>query len=205
MLDTEILSGVRPVSRPTRTIRAEFRDLLANGAALLPAGEARADPERLAAAAYPPRHRIELFDATYWVGDLLVDDDLRFFVAYVAVRGRGGAIRSIHPRVVYKDSSLVWRVATHLVRTGNENWIGKGDLKEADGPDGCGLYSAEETTNLPYELFAALDRISHEGAQRDRTNKAALLVGMSLRRRTRLHEGDVKTGLVALRRCMWRR
>jgi hypothetical protein len=41
--------------------------------------------------------------------------------------------------------------------------------------------------------------------RRDRTNKAALLVGMSLRRRTRLHEGDVKTGLVALRRCMWRR
>jgi len=75
----------------------------------------------------------------------------------------------VYPRIFYKDSSLVWRSPTHFIRSDDDNWIGKGDLKY-HFEDGVEIeYSAEETTNLPLEMQAALDVISRRsgGVRRD--------------------------------------
>ena len=76
-------------------------------------------------------------------------------MAYV----RLGAGRDLFPRLFYKDSSLVWRCATHFISAPGVHWIGKGDLKRIDEEDGQTEYSAEETTNLPYEMQGALDEL----------------------------------------------
>jgi hypothetical protein len=99
-----------------------------------------------------------------------VDDILHFFVAFVLsddAKSRSGR-REAFPRIFYRDPSLAWRCATHLIRTEKEIWIGKGDLKCAlvDGQEM--EYSAEETTNLPCEIQAALDSLAGLApAQRD--------------------------------------
>lgn len=110
-------------------------------------------------AAYPPHTAVELFDALYFLSRPLYDEDIGFFVAWVALReGRGRRVRRVWPRIFYKDLSLVWRVGTHLVREEDDNWIGKGDLKwERNGDGEEVLCSAEETTNLPLEIQGALD------------------------------------------------
>jgi hypothetical protein len=150
-----------------RAVAAELRALIDAGAELRPAGEAADDPSVLLQRRYLPTHRIELFDATYYVTDPRQDDDLGFVVGYVALRprrtdGSRHPPRAIWPRIFYKDLSLMWRVATHFVRTDDENWIGKGDIKwlEIDGEE-CS-FSAEETANLPLEVQAAFDAVRGE-------------------------------------------
>lgn len=132
-------------------MRAELRALLAEGGRVLPAGTARSRPAELLRR-YPPRHALSLFDARFLLADLREDENFRFFVAYV----RLGASRDLFPRLFYKDSSLVWRCATHLISAPGVHWIGKGDVKTI----GATEYSAEETTNLPYEIQASLDDLS---------------------------------------------
>ncbi|MEZ6021618.1 MAG: hypothetical protein R3F17_16465 [Planctomycetota bacterium] len=105
-------------------------------------------------------HKIRLFDAHYWVGDMRFDPYLNFMVTWVGIEGSGGRIRAIYPRIFYKDSSLVWRVASHFISTDDEHWIGKGDVRWEEREDGEYMASAEETTNLPYELQYALDLAS---------------------------------------------
>jgi hypothetical protein len=85
---------------------------------------------------------------------------LNFLVGYVGLEDGRGKIRGIVPRLFYKDASLVWRVASHFVSTDDEHWIGKGDVRWEQRADGEYLSSAEETTNLPYELQGAFDDIS---------------------------------------------
>lgn len=148
---------------------AELRALVRGGVRLLPAGEARAVPAALLTGRYAPRHRIDLFDARFYLTDRRYDDDINFLVAYVVLAGRA------HPRVFYKDSSLVWRVATHVIRTAGETWIGKGDVKWEERADGAYLCSAEETTNLPFELQPALDVVSRRRARALRDTDAVPL------------------------------
>jgi len=77
--------------------------------------------------------------------------------------------------IFYKDSSLVWRCASHYVASDNDQWIGKGAVKPVDGDDE--LYaSAEETTNLPFELQAALDDLSRRGGRARPDHRAIALV-----------------------------
>jgi len=166
-----LVPSVRPDRLNPREVAADFRRLLREGAALLPAGEARDDPGRLLTPARMPRHRLRLFQATYFVTDLRFDHDIRFLIAYVALTEPslgGGRVRSVHPRIVYKDPSLTWRVASHVILSDEGNWIGKGDVKWGRQDGERVLYSAEETSLLPYELQAALDTISRRGpARRD--------------------------------------
>src|SRR4029450_7526919 len=84
--------------------------------------------------------------------------------------------RSIYPRIVFKDSSLVWRCATHWIHSEREYWVGKGDLKPAvvDGVEQ--LYSAEETTNLPPQTQAALASLSRRSERLARDDRAMHLV-----------------------------
>lgn len=168
-MQTAIVEDVRLDPRSPRAVTREFRALVGAGARLRPVGEAREDPDALLAARYAPRYRFDLFDASYWVTGYRWDDNINFVVAYVGLRRAGEATpREIFPRLFYKDSSLVWRVATHFVHTEDENWIGKGDVRRYRAHDGDYLASAEETANLPFEIQAALNEVSHaERARRD--------------------------------------
>lgn len=172
MIERRIVKGIRPDRRTPRQIAREVHALVDGGARLLPAGEAREDPQCLLSGPYAPKYAVSLFDATYYLTDYRFDDDLNFMVAYVALREDSGRVRALYPRIVYKDSSLTWRVATHYVRTDDDNWIGKGEVRWVQRPDGEFLESAEETTNLPYEIQAALDTVSR--MRRSRRDERAI-------------------------------
>jgi hypothetical protein len=157
MLETRIVTGIEPCALTAARVARELRALLASGARLRPAGEARRDPAVLFARGYLPRYRLRLFEVTFYLAALRQEANARYFISYV----RLGASRTVFPRYFYKDASLIWRSASHFARSDTENWIGKGDLKQARGPDGSrGWYSAEETTNLPLEIQGALDGLA---------------------------------------------
>src|SRR5262249_32972419 len=151
-----------------REVAAEFRALVKSGARLAPAGDARKQPSHLLRSAWLPRHRVKLFAATVYLTDLRFDEDIRFLVAYVALPELelSDRVRKIHPRIVYKDPSLSWRVASHVILDPDGNWIGKGDVRVSRVDGERVLHSAEETCVLPYELQSALDDVSRSGAAR---------------------------------------
>jgi hypothetical protein len=146
---------VAPFEAAPREVARELKALLAAGCRIRPAGSARTRPAQLLAL-YPPRYAVQLFDARFFLAELREDENFRFFVTYV----RLGEAAELFPRLFYKDSSLVWRCATHWISAPGVHWIGKGDCKVVDIEDGESVCSAEETTNLPYELQAALDELS---------------------------------------------
>jgi hypothetical protein len=163
VLETRIVKDALPRQATPRQVEREFVRLLDAGARLRPAGEARSDPESLLSYGYTPKHALELFGTRFYLTNLRKDENFRFFVGYVVQSGSGSAARrppDVYPRIFYKDSSLVWRCATHVIRSEQENWIGKGDLKTVLEDGAEEVYSAEETTNLPLELQAGLDAIS---------------------------------------------
>jgi len=173
---TRIVTGIAPADRAPAEVARRFRKLVADGAKLTPAGTALRDPKILLTRRYLPRYEIALFDATYFLTDFRFNEALGFFVGYVVLGERNGdRVRRIHPRIFYKDSSLVWRVASHFVHDHKEYWIGKGDVRweELDGEEV--LSSVEETTNLPYEVQAAFDTASRLKRRR-RDNDAIELV-----------------------------
>lgn len=156
-------ADAKPSAMSPRQVAGEFGRLLTADHALRPAGLARSDPGRLLRSGYTPRYRVDLFGVRFYLTALRREDQFRFFVAYV--RPAEHTLRGawpIYPRIVYKDSSLVWRTASHIVIAPQERWIGKGAVKPVPGEPGL-FASAEETTNLPFELQAALDGVSREG------------------------------------------
>jgi hypothetical protein len=173
VLKTQIVGGVAASELSPGQVAREFRNLLEEGARLKVVGSAREDPTSLLSLGYTPRSKLELFGATFYLTHLREDDNFRFMLAYVLLPGRP---QEIHPRIFYKDSSLIWRSASHYMRSEHENWIGKGDLKTVviDGEEI--EYCAEETTNLPYESYAALDDISRRGGAVRRDLRAVPLV-----------------------------
>lgn len=138
---------------------------------LAPVGTAATQPERLLEGRRAPRFRISFLNATYYLSHF-AHDDLNFFIAFVCLAGK----RKIFPRIFYKDSSLVWRVGSHVVRTDDENWIGKGEVKWVRRPDGEYLETLEETTNLPLEIQGALDDATRRGFKPKRDEEAVELV-----------------------------
>jgi hypothetical protein len=178
VLQTEIVSGILPSDATPRQVEHEFRKLIAEGVRIKPAGEARKKPLGLMSQGYTPKHKLQLFDATYYLANLRFDDAFGFFVAWVLLAPNPDAApraRAIHPRIFYKDLSLVWRVASHCIRSDEDNWIGKGDLKTGFENGFEMEYSAEETTNLPLEIQTALDVISRRARAR-RDDRAVDLV-----------------------------
>ncbi len=173
MLESRVVTGILPAEKSPGQVAREFRRLVGCGLEIRPAGAARRRPARLLAAGYTPKHEIRLFDASFYLTNLREDRNFRYFVAYVIPEADGPAA---YPRIFYKDSSLVWRSATHYIRTDSENWIGKGDVKIVV-EDGVELLcSAEETTNLPFEIQAALDAASRSGGRVVRDERAVPLV-----------------------------
>jgi len=151
-----IVTGVRPAPLAPRRVAAEFRALIGGGARLLPAGAAADDPGQLLAPRYLPHRRVDLFGTRFYLADFRYEEGLNFFPAYVAPE----PVRRIWPRIVYKDSSLLWRVASHMIRCGDSDWIGKGDVKVVREGGEEYFESDEDTTNLPYEVQTALDLAS---------------------------------------------
>ncbi len=170
---TSIVTGVVREDVSPAAVGRRFRALVEDGAQLLPAGRARHDPEVLLSAPYLPRHEIRLFDTLYFLSDFCFNEALGFFVGSVVLgAGDGRPVRAIHPRIFYKDSSLVWRVASHFVHDHDEYWIGKGDTRWIRSGGEELLTTVEETTNLPYEIQTALDTASR--TQRRRRNDEAI-------------------------------
>lgn len=127
-------------------------------------GEAAADPLRLFRLGFAPHHEIELFGVKFLLADVRQNEEIRFFVAYVVKGRRAWA------RLFYKDVSLVWRSASHIVSNEEETWIGKGDLawSVVDGEELP--FSDEATTDLPLELQAAIESLVKR-APRMRTDR----------------------------------
>jgi hypothetical protein len=174
-LQTRIAPDAIPAACPPRQIAREFRELVASGVPIRPAGSARSDPRALLSQGYTPKHRFELFDISFYLTNQREDANFRFFVAYVLMpkaRHRPSRETGLFPRIFYKDQSLVWRSPTHYIRTENENWIGKGALK-VGLENGVEMeFSAEETTNLPLEIQAAIDEICRRGPRVRRDHRA---------------------------------
>lgn len=174
--EARLVTGVAPEPLSPARVARRFRQLLAEGARLLPAGKARARPTLLLTKRYLPRYELRLFDARYFLGPYRFDDAVGFFVGYVLLGSSGGREgRALWPRIFYKDSSLLWRVASHFVRNGDSVWIGKGDTRTEERGEWVYRHSAEETANLPYELQFALDELSRRGRRR-RDDRALELV-----------------------------
>jgi hypothetical protein len=99
---------------------------------------------------------------------------LRFFVAYV-VQQRGPSDRpTIYPRIFYKDLSLVWRCASHMIANDGEFWIGKGDVRSFVRGGYAITECVESTTDLPLEMQTALETINRKA--KPRTNQEALFL-----------------------------
>jgi hypothetical protein len=152
-ISREVVSSVHPECVEPARVARDFRRLLDGDAELRPAGSAKRRPRVLLERGYVPRYRFRLFDTTFYLTDVRQNPDIRFFVTYLQRDGE----RYVYPRIFYKDVSLIWRSASHFIRTAGENWIGKGDLK-VEVVDGEELeVSAEETTDLPFEIQGALE------------------------------------------------
>jgi len=174
---------VEPADSSSRQVEAEFRRLIGGGARIRPAGTAKSDPLCLLSLGYTPKYKIELFDTVFYLSNVRQNPDLRFFVAFVLLaepqaagpaRARRKRVRSIYPRIFYKDVSLVWRSASHFVRSENENWVGKGAVRTFVDDDGVeSISSAEETTDLPLEVQAALETLVRK-VRRPRRDDAAI-------------------------------
>lgn len=166
-----IVASVTPAALSPAAVRRRFNELRATGVVLAVAGTARDAPESLLARGYGPRHLLELFDTRYFLSAPRQNPDLRFFVAWV-MPPAPRPLR-LYARIFYKDVSLIWRSASHVVRSEYENWVGKGDVTvvEEDGYET--VTSAEETTDLPLELQTALENINR-GYARVRTDHEAV-------------------------------
>jgi len=166
------VAGVRLAHVSPRDAARRLRELVDGGARLHPAGEAPARLERLFELGYAPRCEVALFGARFLLTGFRRDDHLSFLVAYVALPEEDGRVRRVHPRIFYKDLSLCWRAASHLCACDGDVWVGKGETRFERRADGLYEVSAEETTNLPYELQGALDAASR--ATRPRRDDDAL-------------------------------
>lgn len=160
-LERAIVPSAAPDPSSPQRVAREFRALLESGVALRASGRAKRNPRSLLAKGYAPKFKIEVFHSTYYLSALRQNPDIRFFVAYVRPRRAG----PIFPRIFYKDVSLIWRSASHFIRSSEENWIGKGDVKPVVEDGVTQWYSAEETTDLPLEIQNALETLIR-GARR---------------------------------------
>ena len=159
---TRIAPSARPSELTPRQVEREFRRLLADGAKMRPAGEARTDPLRLLSEGYTPKYKIELFDTVYYLTNVRQNPDIRFFVSYIAQRRAATGWLEIYPRIFYKDISLVWRSASHFIHSDAENWIGKGDVETVMENGEAMVCSFEQTTDLPLEIQTALEGLSRK-------------------------------------------
>jgi hypothetical protein len=156
VIPRQIVPSVPYPEPGSKRANREFLKRVAEGLEIRASGTARRNGRRLLSLGYAPRHAIQLFDTTFYLTNAFQNYFLRFFVAYV-VQGPG---RVAHPRIFYKDASLIWRAASHMGGGRGDLWIGKGDV-EISYEDGDELIeSREATTDLPLEIQPALESLN---------------------------------------------
>ncbi len=141
-------------------VQAKLSGLFNAGAKIVVAGRAKHRRQNYLPQRYPPLFHLSLHNVEIYLAGLREFEGFTFFVAYVVpAKGHRRGVR-IYPRIFYKDVSLIWRSATHYIRTDDEHWVGKGAIKPVleDGVEVW--YSAEETSDLPLEMQPALDAAS---------------------------------------------
>ncbi len=159
-----IVASVTPASLSPAAVRHLFDDLRATGVELRVAGNARHAPDTLLRRGYGPHYLLELFGTRYFLSVVRQNPDLRFFVAYVMPPKTRRP--TLYARIFYKDVSLIWRSASHVIRSEHENWIGKGDVTALIEDGYETITSAEETTDLPLELQTALEGLNRRTTPR---------------------------------------
>ena len=174
-VERRIVANAVPADMTPRAVAAEFRKLLAAGGKLNVDGTAKSDPALLLRRGYVPRFIVDLFGTRFYLCNLRHSHDLKLMPAYVQPAGQRGKA-AVFARVFYKDSSLVWRAASHYINTAEDQWIGKGAVKWYDKRGEHGWVSAEETTNLPFEMQAALDDVSQRSARTKGDRKILFLI-----------------------------
>ena len=176
-IPTAIVPDTAAADQTPREISREFRRLLDSGHELRVDGQAKTNPLGLLGRGYKPKYVVDLFDTRFFLCDLRLSHDLKLMPAYVLPAPRQQPRKPrIHARVFYKDSSLVWRAASHYINTPDDQWIGKGAVKWLSKWGERGWVSAEETTNLPFEMQAALDDVSQRSARAKGDAKILFLV-----------------------------
>ena len=176
-IPTRVAPSVRPARARPAEVARELRARVAAGEPLLPAGAARRAPKKLLHGPYAPHSRVALFDTLFYLSVPRENPDLRFFVGYVAGACAPPAPQpAVFPRIFYKDVSLVWRVASHFVRSARENWIGKGDTHEVVVDGETLECSYEASCDLPFELQTAFETLVRSALRIGSDERAVPLV-----------------------------
>ncbi|MBW2493710.1 MAG: hypothetical protein JRE43_03075 [Deltaproteobacteria bacterium] len=172
----EFEPSAEPAALAPQQVVREFHRLIDSGAPIRCAGDARDDPESLLSSGYTPKYRVDLFDTRFYLTNVRQNPDIRFFVAYVVQENHRTGGTEIFPRIFYKDISLIWRSASHFIRSDDENWIGKGEMRTyvIDGEEI--EQSAEETTDLPLEIQTALEALNRKARRVPHDEVAIALV-----------------------------
>lgn len=173
IIEIAIIPNVTAVDRTPRQIGADFRRLLGSGTELRVDGRGKDDPEALLGQGYSPKYEIRLFGTRFFICNPREAHDLKLLPAWIVPPARSH--RRAYARVLYKDSSLVWRAASHYINTPDEQWIGKGAVRSIKKNGRIHYYSAEETTNLPFEIQQAVDDVSRRGP-RPRADRRVLFL-----------------------------
>ncbi len=160
LIPSAVLPSVSLADLTPREVQHDLRAVLAHGAALAPATRAPAALTRLAHGRYAPTALIELFDTKVYLTDYFQTPALRFFVAYVFQASAQPRAPKVYPRIIYKDGSLVWRCASHMISSDDDFWIGKGDVCQRTVGNRVFFESVESTTDLPFEMQTALETLS---------------------------------------------
>lgn len=176
LLPTAIAPSAVPSPLSALEVRRSLQTLVAAGAKLKPAGLARHEPSRLMTGRYAPTSLIELFDTWFYLSDYFQTPQLRFFVAYIVQPDAAGRVRAIYPRIIYKDGSLIWRTASHMVASDDDFWIGKGDIRTEIIGDEEHYESVESTTDLPFEMQTALETVARKTIRIRKESNALHLV-----------------------------
>lgn len=181
MKNSVIIKNVTPSSLNEKQVRASFKQLLDNGYKLVVVGQAKSKAPGYLLRTRPPKHLIEVFGARYYLSDIRRNaNGNRFFVCYMVMpqnnQANKGQRKRIYPRIFYKDSSLIWRSASHVISTKNDFWVGKGAVKPVTTDGFTYMESQEDTTNLPYEIDSALDAISRRTKEVVVDNQGLVLV-----------------------------
>jgi hypothetical protein len=175
LIPTRIVSSVEPAKLAPGQVSRKFRKLIDSGAEIRPAGEAKGDPMQLLSLGYTPKYELSLFDTQFYLTNVRQNPALRFFVAYVVQRRPTTGRTEIFPRIFYKDLSLVWRAASHVIATDGDFWIGKGDVKTLARGGFEVTECVESTTDLPLEIQTALETLNRK-IRRARMDEEALFL-----------------------------
>jgi len=172
-IPTAIVPSVEPAALTPKRVGREFRKLLDSGAQIRAAGEAKDNPTELLSLGYTPKFEVSLFDTRFFLTSVRQNPAVRFFVAYVVQQNRRTGRTEIYPRVFYKDLSLIWRCASHMISTDGDFWIGKGDVKVVHRGGFEVTECVESTTDLPLEMQTALETLNRR-TRKARTDEEAL-------------------------------